>query len=180
MYDLPATFYVHLKNFRYFWSLPQDLSGRLSWWKHISLCLIVQVKCDSPFRLRQSWVCWSLEASQTSATLRHSFKLSSKEVTRLVASVQCADKVVTTIVYANCGPTIMMLITNRKKNTLFPVTQPGILETCWSVGAWEVATPIKTELDMQLASKLVLALLVTDSCWPHPLTFGNWVTVSVS
>ena len=27
---------------------------------------------------------------------------------------------------------------------------------------------------MQLASKLVLALLVTDSCRPHPLTFGNW------
>ena len=29
---------------------------------------------------------------------------------------------------------------------------------------------------MQLASSLVLALLVTDSCRPHPLTFGNWVT----
>ena len=29
---------------------------------------------------------------------------------------------------------------------------------------------------MQLASALVLALLVTDFCRPQPLTFGNWVT----
>ena len=53
-----------------------------------------------------------------------------------------------------------------RQNTLFLLIRPGILEEGRSVGARGVATPTKLmpELDMQLASKLVLALLVTDSC----------------
>ena len=40
------------------------------------------------------------------------------------------------------------------RNTLFPVTRPGILEEGRSVGARRVATP--AELDMQLASSSIV------------------------
>ena len=72
--------------------------------------------------------------------------------------------------------TLSKTIGPTRQNTLFALTRPGILEEGRSVGARGVATPTKAELDMQLASKLVLALLVTDSCRSHPLIFVNWVT----